>query len=147
MSLLLLPHPHPVPLLGQAPCRRAPDGKVDRKALPKPDNDQAANDSAAPGTPTEIALERIWSGALGLSQVRLRDNFFEIGGHSLQAMRVIVEVQKRFGKSLSIGSLFTSPTLLQFSRLLDENARSGAAAFSDGLRGNGTGAPLFLCPG
>ncbi len=99
-----------------------------------------------PGTDTEIALEKIWSDALGLKQVGILENFFEIGGHSLQAMRVIAEVQRRFGKSLPIASLFTAPTILQFSRLLDENAVA-VPSFSGGLRGNGTGAPLFFIPG
>jgi thioesterase domain-containing protein len=124
-----------------------PNGKVDRKALPKPDFQPSADKFALPSTPTEIALARIWSDVLGLKQIGLHDNFFEIGGHSLQAIRLSAAIHRCFGKPIPVGSIFTAPTILQFSKLLDENANRAASALSDGLRGNGTGAPLFYIPG
>jgi thioesterase domain-containing protein/malonyl CoA-acyl carrier protein transacylase/acyl carrier protein len=123
-----------------------PNGKADRKVSPNSDIQPSADKFAVPSTPTEIALARIWSEALELKQIGLHDNFFDIGGHSLQAMRVIVEIHKHFGKPVPMSSLFIAPTILQFSKLLDENADSTATALSEGLRGNGTGAPLFYIP-
>ena len=58
-------------------------GKVDRKALPKPEHEQREQPVVLPRTPTEQQLADMWSELLGLKQVSIHDNFFDLGGHSL----------------------------------------------------------------
>ncbi len=122
------------------------NGKVDRKALPKPDVQPSADSFAPPGTPTEIALAKLWSEALGRQQIGLNDNFFEIGGQSMQAVRLHAAIRRQFGKAVPLHAIFTAPTILQFARLLDKNANGAAPERNDDSSGNGGGVPLFYIP-
>ncbi len=98
-----------------------PNGKIDRKALPKPEQNFARETKyEAPATPIEKALAAIWSDVLGVERVGLEDNFFELGGHSLLAMRVVAKARETFQIDLTIASLFECPTLQDFSLLLLE---------------------------
>ncbi|HEX8243109.1 MAG TPA: amino acid adenylation domain-containing protein, partial [Longimicrobium sp.] len=69
-----------------------PGGKVDRRALPAPDAGAAQGDEnafAAPATETEAAVGEIWREVLGLERVGATDDFFDLGGHSLKATRIL----------------------------------------------------------
>jgi acyl carrier protein len=76
-----------------------PNGKIDRRALPAPRRSDDGH--VAPRSPTEKLVAGIWEEALGVSSVDARARFFEIGGHSLIAIRVVVEIEKRSGVKLS----------------------------------------------
>jgi acyl-coenzyme A synthetase/AMP-(fatty) acid ligase/acyl carrier protein len=80
-----------------------PNGKIDRKALPRPvdSGHAAAAGFEAPVTPAEVALARIWSEVLRVDRVSATDNFFDLGGHSLLVMRVIVGMEKEEGLKLN----------------------------------------------
>ncbi len=80
-----------------------PNGKVDRRALPDPEDlvGQPAVARIPPRTPTEVLLAEVWRELLGVSQVAVHDNFFDLGGHSLLTMRAIAGVEKRIGKRLN----------------------------------------------
>ena len=88
-----------------------PSGKLDRKALPSPDVSTRESDVAplAPRTPTEEALARIWREMLKLKQIGLRDNFFEVGGYSLLATRVVGEINKTLKVHLEYSGIFSEP--------------------------------------
>src|SRR6185295_1680646 len=72
------------------------NGKVDRPALPVPDQLSPEVDRAylAPRDALEIKLRQIWEQVLSLKTIGVRDNFFEIGGHSLLAARLLAQIQK-----------------------------------------------------
>ncbi len=95
------------------------NGKVDRKALPQPDEARAATGFVLPGTPTEVALARIWGEVLGLKQVGARDNFFELGGHSLLATRAASRASAAFQVDLPLRTLFEHPTLAGLAGEID----------------------------
>ncbi|HEX9935555.1 MAG TPA: amino acid adenylation domain-containing protein, partial [Longimicrobium sp.] len=92
-----------------------PSGKVDRKALPAPEEDAYARRGyEAPLGEVEAALAGIWAEVLGLERVGRRDNFFELGGHSLLAIRMI-ERMRRVGLYMDVRALFTTPVLAELA--------------------------------
>ncbi|MBL4622337.1 MAG: amino acid adenylation domain-containing protein, partial [Immundisolibacteraceae bacterium] len=79
-----------------------PNGKVDRKALPSPMGGGVHDDEyVAPSTETELALAEIWQELLNLERVSIHDNFFDLGGHSLLSIQVIVRINALLGVKLS----------------------------------------------
>ncbi len=90
-----------------------PSGKVDRRALPKPDQSRISLEVgfSPPHTPTEEVVAAIWAEVLGLEQVSIHDNFFELGGNSLLASQIISRLRKAFKVELPLCSLFELPTV------------------------------------
>ena len=89
------------------------NGKIDRRALPAPDASRpdVANAYMAPRSPIEEGLAEIWRAVLGITQIGVHDNFFEIGGHSLMATQVISRVREVFQAELPLRTLFEAPTV------------------------------------
>ncbi len=102
---------------------RTPTGKVDRRALPVPDNQRPELNTTyvAPRSPVEKELTQIWAEILSLDQVGIQDNFFDLGGHSLLATQVISRVINTFKVELPIKSLFESPTVADMAVVITEN--------------------------
>ncbi|MFJ2931131.1 amino acid adenylation domain-containing protein, partial [Streptomyces massasporeus] len=121
-----------------------PNGKVDRRSLPAPDQDRPdlAVRYEAPRDRLEATVARIWSQVLGVDRVGVHDNFFELGGHSLLATRTVSLLRQELGREVAVRELFTSPTV---ERLAEAISRAGSAADSVALvpveRGEG-GSPL-----
>ncbi|MGS0897509.1 amino acid adenylation domain-containing protein, partial [Burkholderia stagnalis] len=87
------------------------NGKLDRRALPAPDDDAYARRVyEAPQGETEMVLARIWSDVLGVERVGRHDNFFELGGHSLLALS-LTEQMREANLHVDIRMLFSAPTL------------------------------------
>ncbi|WP_440531934.1 amino acid adenylation domain-containing protein [Variovorax sp. YR566] len=86
-------------------------GKLDRKALPLPDDDGLARQAyAAPETDMEIRLAALWGGLLGVGQVGRHDNFFELGGHSALAIQLIHAMSEQ-QLQVDVQMVFNAPTL------------------------------------
>ncbi|MFC8535892.1 amino acid adenylation domain-containing protein [Streptomyces sp. NPDC057249] len=102
-----------------------PNGKTDRRALPRPDDGAAAN-AGSPGAlgPREDLLAGIFAEVLGRPAVGPHDGFFELGGHSLLAMRVVSRVRTVLGADLAVRTLFEHPTVAGLARALDTRGRS-----------------------
>ncbi|MEH2123776.1 amino acid adenylation domain-containing protein [Nostoc sp.] len=96
-----------------------PSGKVNRRALPKPDLQSGADKYVAPRTPIEEMLAQIWAQVLKVEQIGIHDNFFELGGHSLLATQVISRLRQAFGVELPLRCLFESPVLAQLSESVE----------------------------
>jgi natural product biosynthesis luciferase-like monooxygenase protein len=103
-----------------------PNGKVDRRALPAARPVEAARNVAAPQGELEQAIAAIWQEVLGLPQVDVAENFFDLGGHSL----LVVQVQRRLrevcGQEVSITDMFRLPTIRALAAHLGGNATSSA---------------------
>jgi thioesterase domain-containing protein/acyl carrier protein len=97
-----------------------PNGKIDRRALPAPDRSRTelAPSRTTPLNKVEERLARIWKEVLALERVGFNDNFFEIGGHSLLAVRLISEIEKAFGQKLPLVSLFQNTTIESLAEAL-----------------------------
>jgi len=93
-----------------------PNGKIDKKALPDPDrNDLSTNEYVAPRNKTEQRLAEIWQKLLHTEKVGIHDNFFEIGGNSLIATRLMSKIEKSFKLKFPISVLFKAPTIEELS--------------------------------
>ncbi|MBC9929147.1 non-ribosomal peptide synthetase [Chitinophaga qingshengii] len=103
------------------------NGKIDKKALPDPDEAALlASLYVAPRNESEQQLADIWKELLGVEQVGIHDNFFERGGHSLSATRLISILRNRLAAELSIRDLFLHPTIASLAARLhqqDKNTR------------------------
>ncbi|MEE4565966.1 amino acid adenylation domain-containing protein, partial [Paenibacillus polymyxa] len=98
-----------------------PNGKIDRKALPAPEGSlQTGADYVAPRTWVEVKLAQIWQDVLGLTQVGVKENFFEIGGHSLRATTLASKIHKELNKPLPLRSIFEAPTIEQLAVVLEQ---------------------------
>ena len=138
---------------------RLPNGKIDRRTLAElAQNQLNIPDRAAPGadmgpnnenskSEVEARLAALWSEVLGIKEIGVRDDFFAMGGDSLTAMRLIMEIQKNFDGTISIASLLAAPTIAQFAALLESQVSWSDPPPSQGMRGTGTGIPLFYVPG
>jgi amino acid adenylation domain-containing protein len=96
------------------------NGKVDRTALPAPD-DVNAQDRVivAPQTTVERELAKIWSGLLNAGEISVHDDFFDLGGHSLLATQVISRIQKVFNKNIPLRTIFDSPTIAKLAGAIE----------------------------
>jgi amino acid adenylation domain-containing protein len=96
------------------------NGKLDRRALPEPEptRPELTDTYAEPRSPLEELLVKLWAEALRVQQVGIYDNFFEVGGHSLMATRLITAIQARLRVELPLRSLFEAPTIARQAELL-----------------------------
>ena len=99
------------------------NGKVDRRALPDPDQSRPDLEKAfaAPSTRSEEVLAKIWANLLKLKRVGINDNFFDLGGHSLLAAKLMSQIEKAFGKRFSLSAIFHAPTIEQLAELISQN--------------------------
>ncbi|MFE3346968.1 non-ribosomal peptide synthase/polyketide synthase [Rhodococcus sp. NPDC059179] len=123
------------------------NGKVDRKALPAPVFE--AREFRAPQTDTEKSVASVIASVLGVERVGLDDNYFELGGNSLSAVRVVSGLRDECGAAVQLQWLFMDPTTESIARRIDES--KDAVAVSDDealevllpLRTQGAEPPLF----
>ncbi|NEN87818.1 MAG: amino acid adenylation domain-containing protein [Okeania sp. SIO3H1] len=125
-----------------------PNGKIDRRALPAPDGTSTGSDATfiAPRDTLELQLTQIWSDVLEVSPIGIRDNFFDIGGHSLLAIALIARVQQQLGKNLSLGALLQSPTIEQLAISLRSGKDYESTSPLVKMQSDGDLPPLFLIP-
>jgi amino acid adenylation domain-containing protein len=114
-----------------------PNGKIDRAALPLPDEEAgqgARGTSDAPRTQVETVIAQIWSSMLGVRDVGIRENFFDLGGHSLLATQVISRMRDALHVDLPLISLFESPTVEGLASLVEEAVLRGMDSTGDSFR-------------
>ncbi len=99
-----------------------PNGKIDRKALPDLNTEQPVSEIAyrAPVTEIEELLVNIWMEVMQLNQVGVDDNFLELGGNSLAAIRIIARVDDAFRLELPVNTVFELPTVSTLAAHIEE---------------------------
>jgi acyl carrier protein len=100
---------------------RTPNGKVDRKALPRPVDELPAATESVPPTArneSERVLAEIWCQVLSLPRAGLYDNFFELGGTSLAAFSIVQQISARLGVEISVIKIFEYPTIATLAQFL-----------------------------
>jgi acyl carrier protein len=106
---------------------RITNGKVDRKALPSPDQSIIGleENCGAPRSTVEEILVGIWLDVLKLKRVGVHDNFFYIGGHSLTATQVISRIRGAFQVEIPLRALFEKPTVEELAIAIMERRGEG----------------------
>jgi amino acid adenylation domain-containing protein/non-ribosomal peptide synthase protein (TIGR01720 family) len=101
------------------------NGKLDRKALPAPD-DALHDRHVAPATPTEAQIAQVWRRVLGVPEVSVEASFFDLGGHSLLITRVAAELRREYALDIPMVELFTHKTVRALASRIDERVRERA---------------------
>ena len=99
-----------------------PNGKVNRRALPVPDasRPELRKAFAPPENPTQARLVELWKNVLALNQVGIHDDFFELGGDSILATRLVSRVRRTFGIELPLRELFWKATVFELASVIEE---------------------------
>ena len=121
--------------------------KVDRQALPPPGEQSLHDRVVAPTTPTEEIVASIWKDMLALDQVSTLADFFDVGGNSLLAIRLLAQLERSFGTRLPLRLLFENTTIRDLAATLDDalgTPREWSSLVP--IRPGGDRPPLFLTP-
>ena len=97
------------------------NGKIDRQQLPDPKSRSFDPNDAklqVVETPVEHALRSIWTEALGVREITVDDNFFALGGSSLELTKVVSRVSKSLGIDLALGTVMQNPTLKNMAQMV-----------------------------
>jgi amino acid adenylation domain-containing protein len=122
-------------------------GKIDRRALPSPPtraNKNRLRRGQRPHDVVETRLARIWQSALNISPIARTDDFFELGGTSLQSVEVLLHIEELFGVSLPPSTLAEHSTVEKLAALLVDHAVIPSPSPLVKLRDGAGGRPLFL---
>lgn len=126
-----------------------PGGKIDLRALPRPEAGRSPSEDAfvACRTSTERQLAEIWEEILSVKPIGLRDNFFDLGGDSLLGLRLMLRIEKTFRKSFAPAALFESPTIELMSKLITNDCDEREWPRLMQLQPNGSKPPFFWIHG
>ena len=115
---------------------RLPNGKIDRTSLPEPKRKRPllTQTYIAPRTDLEIYLSKLWCEILQIDKVGLLDPFFELGGTSLQAARIVNSIQCKLEANIYIISIFEAPTVSAYAKYLQiKHTEAVAKKFKNGI--------------
>ena len=125
------------------------NGKVDKKALPKPDStyDTTGKKYLAPQTEIQKVVADIWSDLLGLKQISITDDFFELGGHSLLALKAMLNIEKKTGKRLPLAMLFENSTIEKLSKIIEADDKEIRWDCFVPIKTSGNKVPIYFIHG
>ncbi|MBK9399632.1 MAG: amino acid adenylation domain-containing protein [Bacteroidetes bacterium] len=127
-----------------------PNRKIDRKALPKQsvgkpvERIKSADETL---TPLQLQISKVWKDTLHVSEVTLDDNFFEQGGYSILAVKLMVDLEKETGIRLPIAVLFTHSTIRKLSSLYDKPAEEDVWSPIVTIKEEGKRKPMYFVHG
>ncbi|HEU4558931.1 MAG TPA: alpha/beta fold hydrolase, partial [Longimicrobium sp.] len=119
-------------------------GKVDRGALPAPAAVRGERPYVAPRDALELRLARLWEEVLGVGAAGVRDDFFDVGGHSLAALRLLAAVERFTGLRVPMATLLAAPTVESLARALRAHEALSAPGPLVLIQPSGAGRPLFF---
>lgn len=125
-----------------------PNGKIDRKALPKPDYSiiYREGEFVAPRTDNEKLVAKIWQQNMGIEQISILDNFFELGGRSLVAVKIMAAIEQETGKRLPLATLFEHATIEKLAARLEGNEVISWESLVP-IKPDGSKMPLYIVHG
>jgi amino acid adenylation domain-containing protein len=119
------------------------NGKIDRKALPRPEAARRATERLKPRDSLETYLMQAYEEILGRSEISVRDNFFDSGGHSLKAVALAARLSKEFSVSVAVRMIFERPTVETLAAYMREQGIGGAPSCLVPMKASGCRRPLF----
>jgi amino acid adenylation domain-containing protein len=122
-----------------------PNGKVDTRSLPT-DNLIRPNSTksfVAPRNFTELALAKIWENLLDVSPIGVKDNFFDLGGHSFLAVRLMAQIYERFGNNLPLSTLFENATIEKLGKIVSQPTNLSSDSPLVAIQSSGSKIPFF----
>ncbi len=139
-----------------ATCARQPGSRISNIALPprphptvqtEHSETYSLDNYVPPRNEHEEAIVEVWKRVLGRGEIGAYSNFFDLGGHSLKAVRLLAEIKEKFGKEIKVAELFVDPTPAAMAQVI-----SGVITYSDGrdlvpVQPQGTRPPFFLIGG
>jgi hypothetical protein len=123
---------------------RTSSGKVDRKALPRPDARTLTDLPVAPRDAVELELTHIWKDLLGKESVGVCDDFFLVGGHSLLAVRLLARIRDAFGQDVPLAAFYQNPTIEQIAAAARANDEIEVRVAAHRIKPATGAPPLFL---
>lgn len=123
-----------------------PNGKIDLRQLPRPEMETQLVPPSSPRTALERQLLTIWQQVLGRKNLGVEDDFFDAGGHSLLAVRLMFQVSQAIGQEMPVSSIFYGPTIRQQAALAEQKGWSPPWVSLVPVQPGGTRPPLFLVP-
>jgi len=123
----------------------SPTGKIDKSALPDPEQvvRELDDNYVAPHDLLETQMIHLWERLLQISPIRVHDNFFDLGGDSLIAIDLFLQIEKMFQKDLPISALIQAPTVAELVRLIRQDSVSYSWSSLVPIQPSGTKTPLF----
>ncbi len=120
------------------------NGKIDRPSLPVPmDLDRQDSVVVTAQSDLERDLLQVFQEVLGTKRVGVRDNFFEMGGHSLLAVRLFAQIEKKLGKKIPLPLLFQAPTVEELAKVIRQNTWRTPSTSIVEIKPTGTKPPIF----
>ncbi|HEY9771464.1 MAG TPA: condensation domain-containing protein [Coleofasciculaceae cyanobacterium] len=116
--------------------------KQANRLSPERAKSQATN--LKPRNALELRLTKLWSEILDIPQIQLQDNFFEVGGSSLLAFRLIAEIDRSFGKKLPLSALLQAPTIEKLAKLIGQEGNTNASSWLNPPQ-PGNSRPILFC--
>jgi len=124
------------------------NGKLDRKALPAPDESSLATQRyEEPVGQAERTIAGIWLKLLGVQRVGRHDDFFELGGHSLLVLKLLAALKAEFGRPIAMARVFRAPTVAQLAAVMSEARVHSSWKHLVAMNEGGSGSPLFCLNG
>lgn len=126
-----------------------PNGKIDRKALPRPEENQqdSKNTYVEPQTEMERKLAQIWCEVLKLNRIGIDEGFFEIGGHSMLAITLMIKIEKELGIRFPLSTLFDNSTIREMADFFEKAVIPVKWGSLVTIKTQGSKRPLYLVHG
>ncbi|WP_026102253.1 condensation domain-containing protein [Pleurocapsa sp. PCC 7319] len=119
--------------------------RTNNLSVPGRSSSKSTNNSK-PRNALELRLTELWSEILDNQDIHLQDNFFEIGGSSLLAFRLIGEIESSFGKKLPLSALLEAPTVEKLAKLISENGDTNSSSWLNPPQPGSSRPTLFCIP-
>jgi amino acid adenylation domain-containing protein len=125
------------------------NGKVDRQALPVPGQTREELDIEfiASSSEIETQLIEIWQELLGIESIGVKDHFFDLGGTSLLAVRMLTKIERRFGQKLPVATFLKAATVEELANILQQEDNSQLWSTLVPIQANGEKPPLYCVHG
>jgi acyl carrier protein len=124
------------------------NNKVDVQALPAPTFTLSGDPAhVAPRDRVDVQLAALWQQVLGVQNIGIRDNFFDLGGHSLKAAQLFYLIEQVYGRHLPLATLFQAPTIAALTSILTREQWVPPWQSLVAIQPSGSATPIFLVPG